>query len=245
MTEEHWSHGCQVAGRISKQSQHPHARSKEEAVLDDSFYIMFNAHHEPLDYVCPRQNMRSSGRSFSIRPPAKSAKVSLRSPGHGDGGRTINSTSSPSPRHMMQAVAMNTAGSVNFTGEGTATVRLWAPKLKKCTSGSGPNPLLPEAHGYWTLTTPNLQPGDDYEFITQRQGYAGPASLCQPQCARSVAERGPRCLCVDRPQIGVNPSQDDYISELHVRTFSAAKWKFSGLSINSHTSKHWALPPSS
>jgi glycogen operon protein len=27
--------------------------SRGERVLDDSFYVMFNAHHEPLDFVMP------------------------------------------------------------------------------------------------------------------------------------------------------------------------------------------------
>ena len=54
MTEEHWSHDFAKSLGVFLSGHGIHTPGpKGEAVLDDSFYIMFNAHHEPLDYVLP------------------------------------------------------------------------------------------------------------------------------------------------------------------------------------------------
>jgi maltooligosyltrehalose trehalohydrolase len=126
---------------------------------------------------------------------------------------------------MMQAVAIDHRRlGVNFTGEGTATVRLWAPTLNEVHIRFRDQtlPLRPEARGYWTLTTPNLQPGEDYEFITSNgKALPDPASLCQPQGVHGPSRAVDLAAFAWTDHKWVNPSQDDYIFyELHVGTFS-------------------------
>ncbi|WP_228450574.1 malto-oligosyltrehalose trehalohydrolase [Chryseolinea soli] len=126
---------------------------------------------------------------------------------------------------MMQAVDIDRRRlGVNFTGEGLATVRLWAPKLEEVhiRFNNQTMPLLPEAHGYWTLTTPNLQPGDDYEFITPNgKAIPDPASLCQPYGVHGASRALDLAAFAWTDHKWVNPSQDDYIFyEIHVGTFS-------------------------
>jgi len=54
MTEEHWSHDFAKSLGVFLNGRGIHTPGpKGEAVLDDSFYMMFNAHHEPLEYVLP------------------------------------------------------------------------------------------------------------------------------------------------------------------------------------------------
>jgi len=54
MTEEHWSHDFAKSLGVFLSGHGIHTPGPTgEAVLDDSFYMMFNAHHEPLDYVLP------------------------------------------------------------------------------------------------------------------------------------------------------------------------------------------------
>jgi glycogen operon protein len=54
MTEEHWSHDFAKSLGVFLSGHGIHTPGpKGEAVLDDSFYIIFNAYHESLDYVLP------------------------------------------------------------------------------------------------------------------------------------------------------------------------------------------------
>lgn len=126
---------------------------------------------------------------------------------------------------MMQAVDIDHRRlGVNFTGDGVATVRLWAPKLEEVYIRFNDQimTLLPEAHGYWTLTTPNLQPGDDYEFITTNgKAIPDPASLCQPHGVHGPSRALDLAAFAWTDHKWVNPSQDEYIFyEIHVGTFS-------------------------
>ena len=54
MTEEHWntSYAKSLAVYLNGRGIHT-LSSKGEPIVDDSFYVIFNAHHEPLDYYIP------------------------------------------------------------------------------------------------------------------------------------------------------------------------------------------------
>jgi maltooligosyltrehalose trehalohydrolase len=126
---------------------------------------------------------------------------------------------------MMQAVDIDhRCLGVNFTGEGAATVRLWAPQLEEVHIRFRDQtlPLLPEPHGYWTLTIPSLQPGDDYEFITPNgRAIPDPASLHQPHGVHGPSRAVDLAAFPWTDHRWANHSQDDYIFyELHVGTFS-------------------------
>lgn len=54
MSEENWNHGfAKSLGVFLNGRGLHHVGPKGEPVIDDSFYIIFNAHHEALDYVMP------------------------------------------------------------------------------------------------------------------------------------------------------------------------------------------------
>ena len=55
MTDEDWQAGfAKSLGVFLNGDAHPDARtSAASAVVDDSFYLMFNAHHEPLEFTLP------------------------------------------------------------------------------------------------------------------------------------------------------------------------------------------------
>jgi isoamylase len=56
MAEEHWNEGCSKAMGIflnGEAIQSPDARG--ERVVDDSFYVLFNAHHEQLQFTLPKR----------------------------------------------------------------------------------------------------------------------------------------------------------------------------------------------
>lgn len=57
MTEEHWNEGFAKALGIflnGEGIQSPDARG--ERVVDESFYVLFNAHHEPLQFTLPKRD---------------------------------------------------------------------------------------------------------------------------------------------------------------------------------------------
>ena len=54
MTEEHWTTDFAKSLGVFLNGRGLHAvGSKGEHIIDDSFYVIFNAHHESLDYVLP------------------------------------------------------------------------------------------------------------------------------------------------------------------------------------------------
>ena len=54
MSEEHWNTSFAKSLGVYLHGKGIHTLSaKGEQVVDDSFYIIFNAHHEPLEYVLP------------------------------------------------------------------------------------------------------------------------------------------------------------------------------------------------
>lgn len=115
---------------------------------------------------------------------------------------------------------------VNFNAAGEAEVRLWAPLASAVhlflVRGGQQLAMEAEAHGYWTLTTGQLQPGDPYQFLVDdRQPLPDPASLAQPQ-----GVHGPS-VAIDLKTFAAlnndwqNPPLADYmIYELHTGTFT-------------------------
>lgn len=54
MTEEHWNNAFAKSLGIYLHGKGIHTHdAKGEPIVDDSFYLIFNAHHEPLDYTLP------------------------------------------------------------------------------------------------------------------------------------------------------------------------------------------------
>jgi isoamylase len=51
MSEESWEEGCGSLGVFLNGATIPNPHPRGEPTTDDSFYIMFNAHHEPMDFV--------------------------------------------------------------------------------------------------------------------------------------------------------------------------------------------------
>ena len=56
MTEEHWHHSFAKSLGVYLNGHGIHmVGSQGEVIIDDSFYVIFNAHHEPLDYTVPEK----------------------------------------------------------------------------------------------------------------------------------------------------------------------------------------------
>ena len=54
MSDEHWNTSFAKSLGVYLNGRGIHTTSpKGEPVIDDSFYIIFNAHHEPLEYILP------------------------------------------------------------------------------------------------------------------------------------------------------------------------------------------------
>ena len=56
MSEDDWRAGsAKSLGVFLNGGAIPSTNERGERVLDDSFYLMFNAHHEPLDFKLPEE----------------------------------------------------------------------------------------------------------------------------------------------------------------------------------------------
>ena len=56
MSEEDWDAGfAKSLGVFLNGDAIPSRDDRGEPVVDDSFCVLFNAHHEPLDFQCPEQ----------------------------------------------------------------------------------------------------------------------------------------------------------------------------------------------
>ncbi len=54
MSEEHWNNGFAKSLGVYFNGRGIHTvNAKGESIIDDSFYLIFNAHHEPLDFTLP------------------------------------------------------------------------------------------------------------------------------------------------------------------------------------------------
>ena len=124
-------------------------------------------------------------------------------------------------------VSKRTRG-VNFTKQGPAEVRLWAPHLKSAAIqilDKDTLPLEKGEFGYWTIKTDKFAPGDLYKFIIEgedgKKERPDPASLAQPQGPHgpSQAVRLTDFSWTDGQWKNLN--LEDYILyELHTGTFS-------------------------
>ena len=57
MAEEHWNEGFAKSLGIFLNGEGIHSPdSRGERVVDESFYVLFNAHHEPLQFTLPKRD---------------------------------------------------------------------------------------------------------------------------------------------------------------------------------------------
>jgi glycogen operon protein len=57
MAEEHWGEGfAKAVGVFLNGEAIDDPDPRGERIVDDSFYVLFNAHHEPLRFVLPKEN---------------------------------------------------------------------------------------------------------------------------------------------------------------------------------------------
>ena len=115
---------------------------------------------------------------------------------------------------------------VNFTANGESRVRIWAPKAREVAlilPGQHLSlPLEPEAYGYWSTHTYQLDPGDLYQVVVDgKQVLPDPASLSQPQGVHGPSE----AYCLTDFQWAEGnwrniPLEDYIIYELHTGTFT-------------------------
>ncbi|WP_184550353.1 malto-oligosyltrehalose trehalohydrolase [Mucilaginibacter sp. FT3.2] len=82
----------------------------------------------------------------------------------------------------IQNIINRTLG-VNFNKQGFAEGRVWAPGAKELllSTGNLELELDKQEHGYWTLSTEQLKPGDTYWFKVDGKQLPDPASLFQPE----------------------------------------------------------------
>lgn len=91
MTDEHWQNSFAKSLAIYLNGKGIHTVSRKgEVITDDSFYLIFNAYHEPLDYIMPpakygvqwKKILDTStavvGESFTLKP-GDTARVEARS----------------------------------------------------------------------------------------------------------------------------------------------------------------------
>lgn len=122
---------------------------------------------------------------------------------------------------------------LNFNADGqSASVRLWAPLAKSVvlkieaalleSNGPGYIELHKEPHGYWSVKTDLIRPGDKYWFVLDgNQQLADPASLSQPDGVHGASEAISLNLAWTDGQWRNIPLRDYILYELHTGTFSA------------------------
>lgn len=117
---------------------------------------------------------------------------------------------------------------INFTKQGEAEVRVWAPLLEGVSIRIADKDTLPlekEDYGFWKATTSKIKPGDLYKVILKGEGEEkerpDPASLSQPQGphGHSQAIRLEEFLWKDQ-QWNNLPLEEYILYELHTGTFS-------------------------
>jgi maltooligosyltrehalose trehalohydrolase len=117
---------------------------------------------------------------------------------------------------------------VNFNGNGTANVVLWAPQASRVeiflVSKNIKIPLISEDYGYWNLETNVLHPGDTYKFILGGdKELPDPASLFQPEGVHGPSQALDLTAFSWTDDNWKNLPLRDYITyELHTGTFTEA-----------------------
>lgn len=114
----------------------------------------------------------------------------------------------------------------HYNGNGHTQINVWAPKAKivkvHYTASGGDETLKPGNDGYWSITTPALQPGDRYKLsVDECQPFPDPASRSQPEGVHGPSEAVHLDAFNWQDGSWQNPELDDYIIyELHTGTFS-------------------------
>lgn len=134
---------------------------------------------------------------------------------------------------IMERNPANRSIGINFTEGQPASVRVWAPDAKEVTlflSESEKQIQLDQSvHGYWTLSTNEIHPGDLYFFLLDGKQYADPASLSQPQGVHGPSKAVDIKSFTWNDKHWINPALEKYIFyEIHTGTFSE-KGNFSGI----------------
>ena len=71
MSEDDWRAGsAKSLGVFLNGGAIPSTNERGERVLDDSFYLMFNAHHEPLDFKLPEEKWGTRWAMLNTVDPA-------------------------------------------------------------------------------------------------------------------------------------------------------------------------------
>ncbi|GAA3986001.1 malto-oligosyltrehalose trehalohydrolase [Mucilaginibacter dorajii] len=83
---------------------------------------------------------------------------------------------------MAKQNIINRTIGVNFNNLGLADVLVWAPFTDKVLLKLADEELaiIKQEHGYFSLTTNKLKPGDQYQFVVNGKSLPDPASLLQP-----------------------------------------------------------------
>ena len=114
---------------------------------------------------------------------------------------------------------------VNFNAQSEAEVTLWAPlAIHPAINAAGKLsiPLAKKDFGYWTTTTNQLLPGDQYYFVMNEGAeLPDPASLAQPGGVHDFSQAVDLGAFNWTDQNWLNPALRDYIFyELHTGTFT-------------------------
>lgn len=115
---------------------------------------------------------------------------------------------------------------VNFDRQGLAIIKVWAPNantLQVVLENSNLHlPLSKQTHGYWSLETNQIKPGDLYWINLDGENLPDPASLDQPQGVHGPSKALDLLHNVPANEGNwVNHPLNEYlIYELHAGTFS-------------------------
>ena len=102
MSEEDWQAGfAKSLGVFLNGRGIPTPNERGEQVVDDSFYVMFNAHHEPVDFTLPEAKwgerwvelLETDGRAEDARRGQDRRGASLGREGHS--ARLVPDSASP------------------------------------------------------------------------------------------------------------------------------------------------------
>jgi isoamylase len=199
--------------------------------VDDSFYVLVNAHYEPLTFRLPEAKW---GRHWTRLLDTAAAVVFENgdAPQHDTGAeiqvearsllllRRQNDTPRPAPSKKAEARA---SGSLPIPG--ALRFAVWAPKAQALAvqCGSASLPMAQEAAGWWAVETKDACHDGDYAFVIdggpplpdprspwQPQGVHGPSRLVDHGAFpwTDVAFKAP-------------PLAGGLVYELHVGTFTA------------------------
>jgi maltooligosyltrehalose trehalohydrolase len=121
---------------------------------------------------------------------------------------------------------------LNFNENHEAVVKVWAPQAEKVAmkvEGGETVQLQKESHGYFSLVTDTIKPGEQYWFLLDdEKQLPDPASLAQPDGVHG-ASMAVNLQYSWNDSLWINPPLNDYlIYELHVGTFSPGS-DFSGV----------------